>query len=740
MSTFSTRSNMAATAAVNRPPPAHPGPNGGNLHTRANCSGPTSQQQDPRLHGTNQDPGPSSHPPHHVYGRPFLYVPAPPPPPFLHYQWPMPFSYNPFAGFPGMGYGMVMPQFPPPLPYMEAPAYIMPHPHVQPVDYRRLLHPQVHAPSAPYQNPNQAHRVRLPHTGPIRETVNCEVQTEPTRRGHGSYDEESPLVRSDSGRGSPSSSSSSSQKRSSAEVENYTLPSSNANDTQVKRTGTVKHGFNALHPTKTKTVQSCIRGTLEKQKSRKDSVGQENVPPCRNGHCNMWSVGSSGSMVPVCTSSQQEEEVVKERRISVPDILMSWGGSTPQAAMLQMAEKLAQNDHQLPSYRTEVKHDKSVNQSPTESKNGPMADCADANDAESNLSSTDSATHSKIPKLREAHEEQKANSRRENEPVGLVGIPYRDELLHSLNTSHKLPDNEQENGNETNPHEDTTDITPYQKSFNSFQMKRKMNESVWSVESLAPCIPTKEWLLHNSTFEPEVIVEMTEDVENGTPLTLIVKASKERRRTRRRCSFSDSVLMSDSWLIYNTPPEKQSLPKKPEIESDIDASEIRPKQVQSTAPSEKDPLASPTRLPQSQIVLSTPTEEDDDKNSSFEPEANRSPNQESLIVNEQQEKSACSPEQEETPLLNSAAGLTTSTAGQNRVEMEDRACGNEEVGQLRNEQLCVPMADQKMAEVSPSKGHLVDCGIQCIELQQCASCNEKIGTGPVRRQFLNIQM
>ncbi|XP_038574912.1 E3 ubiquitin-protein ligase Hakai-like [Micropterus salmoides] len=94
-------------AAANRPSPAQSGPNGGNIHTRPS-SGITNSGQ--------QDPGPPFHPQHHMSARPVFYIPAPapPPPPFLHYQWPMPFSYNPFAGFPGMGYGMVMPPFPPP--------------------------------------------------------------------------------------------------------------------------------------------------------------------------------------------------------------------------------------------------------------------------------------------------------------------------------------------------------------------------------------------------------------------------------------------------------------------------------------------------------------------------------------------------------------------------------------------------------------------------------------------------
>ncbi|XP_035855773.1 uncharacterized protein LOC116045200 [Sander lucioperca] len=429
-------------SAVNISPPAHPGPNGGSLHTRSNSRGPTCEQQDPGLHGISQDPGSSIHPQPPVFVRPFFYVhppppPPPPPPPFLHYQWPMPFPYNHFAAFPGMGYGMVIPPFPP-HPYMDAPGHILyhPHPHVQPVD-RRFLHPPVYAPSAPYQNPNLTHRIHLSHTGNVRETVSCQVQTEPIQRGR--YGERSPLIGSDSGRGTGSNSPS-------AEVRNNTLPSSNS----------------------------------------------------------LMSVSSPNSIVPVCSSFQQEE-VVKERRVSVPDILMSWRGGTPQASILKLADNQPQNDKHLLAYETEEEH-KSLYQSPTRTKNGPVvADSANDN-AERNLSSKNSETLFQILKLRKAHGERKAECRRENEPVGLFGslkrsLPYTEKLLHSHNKSRKLPDNEQDD-DETNPHEDPTEIIPYQ--MNSCQTERKMNESVWSVASLPPFIPTKEWLLQNGMLEPEV--------------------------------------------------------------------------------------------------------------------------------------------------------------------------------------------------------------------------------------------
>jgi len=101
---------------------------------------------------------------------------------FLHVPW---------------GGSVVMPPFPPPNPYMEVPAYIMPRPHMQPVDYRRVSstpRPRLLA----YQNPYPPCRVRPHHTDPVTETVKSEVQTEPQQRG-GGFSEESPLISADLG-------------------------------------------------------------------------------------------------------------------------------------------------------------------------------------------------------------------------------------------------------------------------------------------------------------------------------------------------------------------------------------------------------------------------------------------------------------------------------------------------------------------------------------------------------------
>ncbi|KAM8850884.1 uncharacterized protein AB9W97_021864 [Spinachia spinachia] len=728
---------MAAMPAINRP--THPGAICGTLQACINGGGPTSHPQGPGLHSTSQDLGPPSYLQHPMSARPVFYVHGPPPPHFLHYQWPMPFSYNPFAGFPGMGYGMVMPPFHPPPPYMEAPAYVVPNTNMQPVDYRRF----VHAPSAPYQNPNQAHRVRLPYMGNVRETVNSEVQTEPTRRGAGSYREESPVVSLDSGCGTASNSplSSTSDKQGPAEVDNYTLSSSDQNDNQVKGTsanGTVKHCFDILQPKVTKTVQAHIKAPLEKKLSHKDVVELEMVSPCRASCSKAWSRSSADGMDPLCRSSQKEK-VVLERRDSVPDILISWGET--QTTMLSVAKKVP-----LHGLSTEVDHVESVYQSPIETRKSPaVAGGAFAEDAEGNLSSADSMTLFKILKMREVHEARKAEYGKDNgDWWGMVGpvkpCPLNeDEELQSASDSIG-----QDYGNWTNIHEETADIVPSnQISLNSGQIKGKMNESVWSVESLAPYIPTKEWFLQNCTFEHQAIVEMTEETENGVPSiqnNSIVEAGDKNQTLGYSPSNTD--LMSDSWLAFSTPAGKRSLPKKPETKRKIALEIKRPKQGHYTDPSDKDSSPSQTCLPPSKVELSTATDEDVDKIGSSEPEANQSPNQQSLFVNEQQEQSPSSQEQEGTLLFKSAAGEKISFVGQIILNKgltnvtEDGASGNN-VGQHCNERLCVPIANQKIAQVSPSKSHLVDCGVQChLQLQDCNCKKAENDVGAGRRDHL----
>ncbi|AWP19967.1 Hypothetical protein SMAX5B_001096 [Scophthalmus maximus] len=466
-----------------------------------------------------------------------------------------------------------------------------------------------------------------------------------------------------------------------------------------------------------KTVQSRVRATPETQKSRKDGVSQENDPTCRNSHCTMWSVSSPDSIIPVCCSSQQEIEVVKERRVSFPDILMSWGGGTPQSTVLKMVQP--QDNHQLLASQTELEHEKSLYKSPAETQNYPVVadEPVAIDDMQDIFSSKNSKTFVKILKLPVALYDLLSYARGDDELEELDGffrhcLPCRDE-----------PPDDQENGNKTNLQADTTEVIPCQIPMNSSQIKNKMNESVWSVESLAPFIPSKEWILQNAVFEPDMIIEMIEESNNcrySTQNDLIVKAGKIRQNYR--FSSSDSVPVSDSSLIFSTPAEKP--PKKAGMQSEMSAA----KKDHSMTPSEKLLLASPTCL-QSKIISPSLTAEGVDENKSSEPEAYQSPNQEYLIVNEQRERSPCSHEQGATLLLSSAAVEETSSRDQlieqNLVDIvvEDGTYGSEEQSRLRNEKLCLPVAEQN-AEVSKtqcqqcsSKGPLVDCGVQCTELK-----------------------
>ncbi|XP_027032639.2 uncharacterized protein buc2l [Tachysurus fulvidraco] len=153
--------------AASQPPP------GVEAHAQGIPSGMTPMQGS-RHTGPNSYRGPNpTHFDRQQQGHwPFYYVQ--PSQPYLPCQWPMPMPYVPYGGFPGLGYGMVLPPFPP-ASYVEAPGYILPHTQLHMVDYRRMRAPHL-APAMAYQ----ARRFRYQHMTPSgRVMVSSEVQTEP---------------------------------------------------------------------------------------------------------------------------------------------------------------------------------------------------------------------------------------------------------------------------------------------------------------------------------------------------------------------------------------------------------------------------------------------------------------------------------------------------------------------------------------------------------------------------------
>lgn len=93
----------SSSSSGNIPPAARSRPNPENVHSCTSSRAAYPEHHDPGLQSSGQHPGPSTLPQHGVPPRPVFYMPAPPPPPLLPYQWPLPFSFNSFPGFPGMG-------------------------------------------------------------------------------------------------------------------------------------------------------------------------------------------------------------------------------------------------------------------------------------------------------------------------------------------------------------------------------------------------------------------------------------------------------------------------------------------------------------------------------------------------------------------------------------------------------------------------------------------------------------
>ncbi|KAM7369642.1 hypothetical protein PAMP_010946 [Pampus punctatissimus] len=113
--------------------------------------------------------------------KPFFYIqPSQPCLPMQSLQWPvpvpmpMPVSYNPYYGYPGLGFGMPMMPHYQPNPYMEPPGFVVPHTHLHLMDYRRMLNPQYYQTMAYH-----ARRFRYQHNALAKEMTSSEVQTEP---------------------------------------------------------------------------------------------------------------------------------------------------------------------------------------------------------------------------------------------------------------------------------------------------------------------------------------------------------------------------------------------------------------------------------------------------------------------------------------------------------------------------------------------------------------------------------
>ncbi|XP_043955205.1 uncharacterized protein LOC122821396 isoform X1 [Gambusia affinis] len=698
-------------AAINKPLPAHC-----ELDGRNPSSGVASfAQQDPCPHGTAQDLGFPPHGQHPIFACPVFYIPAPPPPSLLQYQWPMPFSYNPFAGFPSMGYGMIAP--PPPLPQppcMEAPGYILPHPHVQPVDYRRLHHPQLHTQVAPHQNPNQMRRIRPNHFIPVRETVNSEVQTEPAQKGMHGYDRGS-----DSGRGShsnsPCSPALSSPKQALTELAVCKLPSREEKDSQVNEPFTRTTVITDFH--KQPVPSTAVESSGSTRQDTQINADQEPNPDSlsEDGDYSMRTMSPEG-LLPASSSLQKDDAVLKERHISAPEILMNLGGGTPQTALLKTTDvELSHTD-----IWTSSQHDVELNK--------PLSH----NCSETNIGSVNG--------LGTGINEGMASSKVGEMLFGSLRLPYStiDAFLES--STHEEPEevsfserhsltfiddvqNFSSNNSKTEVQENyggmylhkISDDVPHM-SPSSYQVRRKSNDSIWSVESLPVYVPNREWLLQNGMLE----LNDNEETEEAENVGLSNQNDNLMNEEKRGHSLSTcvSVQVPESCLCSSIQEEEHSPVRETGTENKWDLSEsIKPEQSQNLLHSKKNVLSPSSALPRK--AASTLTERDETENRSSEPEAGQSPNQNTLI-NELQQKSLSF--SKETSLDSAAEEISSSAIqliSQYAVDVKD------------DEVLIVV---QTVAEVSPSKGTLVDCGVQCnVFHEQFCLCGELKNTETNRR-------
>ncbi|XP_034559742.1 VID27-like protein [Notolabrus celidotus] len=155
----------------------------------------------------------------------------------------------------------------------------------------------------------------------------------------------------------------------------------------------------------------------------------------------------------------------------------------------------------------------------------------------------------------------------------------------------------------------------------------------------------------SSVLEPKVIFETAEQDDNDGPLILndnsVVKTCKERRHSLR-FSSSDSVLMSDNFLVFSTPAVQQSRSQRPEMENESDASDMGESQRgQSMTLTEHVPSASSEQEEKSSSEQEEKSSSEQEEKSSSEQEEKSSSEQEEKSSSEQEEKSSA---EQENPL------------------------------------------------------------------------------------------
>ncbi|KAK0146123.1 hypothetical protein N1851_014618 [Merluccius polli] len=629
-----------------------------------------------------------------------------------------------------VSYGMAMPPFPP-NPYLEAPGYMLPQPHLQQVNYRRLLHAQFPATNAQ-------------HVSAVRETISSEVQTEAARTENG-YAEGSPLVGSDSGNVTNSSSASlsdpSREKQSHAVVENYTTAGNNTeSNLLVDEMGSGKGSakLSETLSTKPNAMKSQTRTPLATHNGKKGSIDQESVSfsHVSDGNADMWSMCSSDGIVPVCSSSDREDEVAtKLRRVSFPDVLISWVGGVPVTSEIP--------DHLLPKRKEKLPSVKDAGVAGKTTVPRSSKEMADNNEVDLVFSPTASEALTKLLRLPFYTCEMRSVSNALNVPAVLVDsiVAHNSRNgksqitpIDSANQFQEVPENQlvHDNNDDSSLYCGTTDLTQ-ETSFSHFQIKGETDEISWCVGSLPPYV-AKDWLTQSDLSDPEVKIEdLLEDAQKGvsavqsqeTRLSHRFSMSPDSPSSQGRlpiCRLADQLHSNHSNTFFLT--TQQEVDTSPLTETFNSQMEVQ------TPPSKENRLQSdhgmdPSNALASSILLNmseTTLDVGEGVDWSSEPEAVPSPNQISCKVTQQGVISPCSSEQVESPLSNSLTEKRSPSSSQRSFQIRERE--QELNGKVATTPATIKQLAVQHDAVLPSKAHMVDCAIQCTEFQDW-SCDCK---------------
>ncbi|KAJ8376889.1 hypothetical protein SKAU_G00074690 [Synaphobranchus kaupii] len=382
----------------------------------------------------------------------------------------------------------------PPTPTWNRPVYIVPHAQLHLADYRRMVNPHF-PPTVAYH----ARRFRYQQNGAPRETINSEVQTEPPPLSRSGSRESDPcpgsdrLAESDSGRGSSCTNASSSSQIPCCEKPER-LDSKAMPPPAPTRAATPKGGY-VCQAEEVRIECAGSTSALKIVRSHETTTEVAAAAPDGNlARCDVWSVSSAEGVIPLYRSSVHEGDIVTRdepfpgAEEQYPDILLM-GGSPSRGEDLPPLRECEALTQPLAS--------------------DPMGEAVTP------------ACGSELLRVaeRDHQDGDRAANSVKNVHFKILRLPFEVQYLEDL---------------------------------------RKLEESVWSVESLMPYVPSTEWMIQQGLMQPEKIaVEVPTEISTSQLEAIpSLETSQEvamvpGRSQRESVSSVDSLppyLPSASWL------------------------------------------------------------------------------------------------------------------------------------------------------------------------------------------------